>query len=70
MKAQISAEMIILLVALLALVALVANNLINAGKTASNAVVTKTNKIADTIQNTCIVDSDCDSGTCVNGTCQ
>jgi len=69
-KGQVSAEMIILLVALLALVAIVASNLINAGKQASSSIVEKVGNMTNTVGQMCIVDADCNGGRCVNGTCQ
>lgn len=70
MKAQISAEMILLLVVLLAVVALVATNLMSSAKKASSAVENSTEKIVQGLSNTCVSDEQCPSGRCVNGFCE
>ena len=69
MKGQVSAEMILLLVALIALVAIIASNLIKAGKTASGGIANKTENLTSTVTGMCIMDSDCPSGKCVDGQC-
>ena len=71
MKAQISAEMILLLVVLLAIVALVANNLMSASQKGGEAVQGAANKVIEGANMTCVNDAQCPQGMeCVEGICQ
>ena len=71
MKAQISAEMILLLVVLLAVVALVASNLMSSSEKAGEAFANSSNKIIEGASRTCVVDDQCETGEqCINGLCK
>ena len=71
MKAQLSAEMILLLVVLLAVVAMVASNLMNSSEKASEAFTNSTDKVIDATSKTCVMDEQCsENERCVNGLCK
>ena len=71
MKAQLSAEMILLLVVLLAIVALVASNLMSSSEKAGEAFTNSSNKIIEGSSKTCIMDEQCGEGErCINGLCR
>ena len=71
MKAQLSAEMILLLVVLLAVVALVASNLMSSSEKASEAFTNSTNKVIDATSKTCVMDEQCgEDEKCINGLCR
>lgn len=70
MKAQISAEMILLMVVLLAVVAIVASNLLQSTEKASQAVESSSSKVIEGVSDICVKDEQCASGQCVNGICK
>ena len=71
MKAQLSIEMIILIVVLLAVLALIATSLEQSATTMGSALEQKANKTAQAIANSCTVSAECPEGQqCINGVCQ
>ena len=71
LKAQVSAEMILLLVVLLAVVALVASNLMTTSEKAGETFTNSSNKIIEGASNTCVMDEQCQEGEkCINGICK
>ncbi|MEM4296228.1 MAG: hypothetical protein QXI89_01050 [Candidatus Anstonellales archaeon] len=70
-KAQLSAEMVILLVIIVAIIAIVASNLFSGAKQASSTFENKVAQITSNINSTCMTDFDCQQGEkCVEGKCQ
>ena len=76
-RGQLSAEMLILLAVVLAVVVLVANQMLSAGKTASNVASGAANSTfsqacqASGTCTSCTYDSDCEGGQkCTNAVCQ
>ncbi len=73
MKAQLSAEMLIILVVILGLAVLVASVMLKSGKQAADSIEQKTEQVIAASEDTmvkgesgdyCVNDADCESGSC------
>jgi len=70
MKGSISLEMVLLIVLMLVAVFIIGSTLISTTQNTTAKIEEKSNKIASKIDEYCITDSDCESGTCVSGKCK
>ncbi len=70
MRAQLSAEMILIMVVLLAVVAIVASNLMSSSEKAGETFSNTSNKVIEGAAKSCVLDEQCDAGEkCINGRC-
>jgi FtsZ-interacting cell division protein ZipA len=70
-KAQLSAEMILLVVIIIAIIAIVASNLFSTAKKTSDVFERKVENLTKNVESMCITDLDCNEGErCVDGICK